>query len=431
MAATRAQSRRDFLKQTCNAGLALATPLLGSAWLTSAPLPDEKVDKRVRVGILHSLTGFLGMSESTLRDAELLAIDEINKAGGVFGKQIDPIVEDPESKFTDFFPEKAKKLLVKDEVVAVFGCWVSVARKNVLPIFEENNALLFYPVAYEGSECSKNVVYTGSLPNQQVLPAIDYLWDKLGKRKFYLIGSDYVYPRVVNYIVTEYLKKKYKADPVATTYVTLGHQEFEKSVADIVKAGPDVILNTIWGDSLVPFFDQFAKQGPGPDKMPVCLVQATEDDLRGLDPARVNGHLVASSYFQSVDSPKNKQFVSSFKKAYGKERVTNDAIEAAYFQVYLWKLAVEKAKSFQPDKVREALRGLEFEAPCGKVKVDEKNQHTWKPFRLGKIKDGQMEIIHTSSEAIAPDPYPQVAFPGWSCDWTKDGVTRGEAIKIR
>jgi urea transport system substrate-binding protein len=373
----------------------------------------------------------MAISETSLKDVELMAIEEINKAGGVLGKQIEPVVEDPESKFTDVFPDKAKKLLLKDKVAAVFGCWTSVSRKNVLPVFEENNGLLFYPVQYEGNECSKNVVYTGAAPNQQILPGVDWLL-KQGKKKFYLLGSDYIFPRTANLIIVKYLQSK-GMKPVAEEYTPLGHKEYATYVQDIKAKDPDVVFSTINGDSNVNFYNELANVGITADKIPVVAVSVGEDELRGLDPSKVKGHLAAWNYFQSIDTPKNKEFVQKFKAKYGQDRVTDDPIEAAYFQVYFWKLAVDKADSTDVDKVRAAIQegGIEFDAPGGKVKLDPKTQHTYKTFYMGKIGDDkQFAIVYKTPELIGPDPYPQVAFPGWHCDWTKGGVTKGKEVKI-
>jgi urea transport system substrate-binding protein len=395
----------------------------------------------IKVGILHSLSGTMAISETSLKDAEVMAIEEINEAGGVLGRKIEPIIEDPQSKFTDVFPEKAKKLLLRDKVAAVFGCWTSVSRQNVLPVFEKHNGLLFYPVQYEGNECSKNVVYTGAAPNQQILPAVEWLLKK-GYKKFYLLGSNYVFPRTANLIIVKHLESK-GLKPVAEQYTKLGHQDYANIVQDIKKAEPDVIFSTINGDSNVNFYKELAAQGitapddiekftPGGDKtkIPVIAVSVGEDELRELDPSTVKGHLAAWNYFQSVDTPKNKEFVKKFQDKYGKDRVTDDPIAAAYCQVYLWKLAVEKAKSTDVDNVREAIRGVEFDAPEGHVKVDPKTQHLYKAFRLGRIRaDKQFDIIY-ETPPLEPNPYPQIAFPGWGCDWTKGGVIEGKKVKI-
>ncbi len=431
-------TRRGFLKRTGQAGLTLAAaqalaPFVLSGCSSSGGKGGSS-GSTIKVGILHSLTGTMAISETSLKDVELMAIDEINKAGGVLGKQIEAVVEDPQSKFTDVFPEKAKKLLLRDKVAAVFGCWTSVSRKNVLPVFEENNGLLFYPVQYEGNEASPNVVYTGAAPNQQILPAVEWLMSTAGgsKKRFYLLGSDYIFPRTANLIIVRYLASK-KLDPVAEKYTPLGHLEYQNVVQDIKKAEPDVIFSTINGDSNVNFYNELAAQGITADKIPVCAVSVGEDELRGLDPSKVKGHLAAWNYFQSIDTPKNKEFVKKFKDKYGQDRVTDDPIEAAYYQVYFWKLAVEKAGTTDVDKVREALRSgaIEFDAPGGKVKVDPKSQHTYKYFRMGKTRDDkQFDVVYTSPALIEPDPYPQVAFPGWHVDWTKGGVTKGQEVKI-
>lgn len=384
----------------------------------------------IRVGILHSLTGIVAIEEKQLRDAELLAIDEINKAGGVLGKQVEPISEDPQSRFTDFFPLMARKLLVDDKVAAIFGCYVSVSRKNVLPVVEQNDGLLFYPAAYEGNECSKNVLYTGALPNQQVLPAVDWLVQK-GYRKFYLLGSNYIYPRTVNLIVRKQLEAKGLPAPIAEKYTELGGRNYEAIVKDICKAQSDVIISSLFGDSNLSFFNELAAQGikpgdvnsPGSKKdcIPVLALSVSEDELRDLRPDVVRGHLAARTYFQSLRRASNQDFVKKFRDRYGRDRVVNDMGAAAYAQIYLWKLAVEKAKSTATDDVRKALHGgITFDAPEGKIRIDPKTQHLTKYFRLGRIReDRQFDILYESPTAIEPDPYPQVAFPGRQCDWTK------------
>src|SRR5207244_1240103 len=286
---------------------------------------------------------------------------------------------------------------------------------------------LFYPVQYEGNECSKIVVYTGAAPNQQILPAVDWLMSPEGgsRKKFYLLGSDYIFPRTANLIIVKYLESK-GLKPVAEEYTPLGHLEYANVVQAIKKTEPDVIFSTINGDSNVNFYNELAAQGITADKIPVVAVSVGEDELRGLDPSKVKGHLAAWNYFQTINTPKNKEFVKKFKDKYGQDRVTDDPIEAAYFQVYFWKLAVEKAGSTDVDKVREAFKSnIEIEAPGGTVKLDPKTQHTFKRFLMGKIRDDkQFDIVH-STDLIAPDPYPQIAFPGWSVDWTKGGVTQG------
>jgi urea transport system substrate-binding protein len=402
----------------------LGVPLLALLSLTMSGCSKKSSDT-IKVGIMHSLTGTMAISETSLKDVELMAIDEINKAGGVLGKQIEPIVEDPASDFETGFPEKAKKLLLQDKVAAVFGCWTSASRKSVLKIFEDNNGLLFYPVQYEGNECSKNVIYTGAAPNQQILPAVDYLWKEMGKRKFYLLGSDYIFPRTANQIIIAHLKKKYMTDPVAEKYTPLGHKDYKSIVDDIRKRQPDVIFSTINGDSNINFYNELADAGITAKEIPVLAVSVAEDELRGLDKQKFQkfvGHLAAWNYFQSIDTPANKEFVKKFR-AWTKDesRVTDDPIEASYFMVYMWKNAVEKAKSTDVDKVREAIKDLVVDAPSGKVKVDGKNFHTWRPILIGRInQDAQFDILYRSKEWVRPDPYPPVAYP-YDCDWSRGG----------
>lgn len=428
---TGAMTRRGFLQRGGTA-LTLAaassvTPLVLSGCNRSAG------GNPIKVGILHSQTGTMALSESSLRDAELMAIEEINAAGGVLGRPIEAVVEDPRSREADLFPRKARKLLLEDKAAAVFGCWTSVSRKAVLPIFEEHNGLLFYPGTYEGNESSPNIVYTGAAPNQQILPAVDWLLSPAGgsKRRFFHIGSDFAFTRTAALIITKQLQSKGLA-PVGDVYLELGHKDFKTIVQEIKKANPDVIFSTINGDSNVYFYNELANQGITPDKIPVVATCVAEDEMRSLLPSRVKGHLAAFAYFQSLNRPQNKEFVARFKAEYGWDRVTTDTIEAAYYQVYLWKLAVEKAGSFDVDKVREAFRGgIEFDAPNGKVKVDPKTQHTYLSFRMGRVRDDrQFDVIYESPTWIEPEPYPQVAFPGWRCDWTKGGITKGAEVKI-
>jgi urea transport system substrate-binding protein len=416
---------------------AAATPAL-SASAAIAPLSFSGCGRSagaspIKIGLLHSQTGTMAMSESPLRDAGVMAVEEINAAGGVLGRPIEAVIEDTRSRFTDLFPKKARKLLADDKVAAVFGCWTSSSRKAVLPVLEKHNGLLFYPVQYEGNESSPNVIYTGAAPNQQILPAIDWLLSAPGgsRKRFYLIGSDYIYPRTANFIIVKYLSSR-GLQAVGESYTPLGHRDYKQAVEEIKKADPDVILNTINGDSNIAFFDELAARGISAQKIPVVSTSVGEDELRGIAPSRVKGHLAAWNYFQSVDTPRNKEFVSRFQDERGWDRVTSDPMEAAYFQIYLWKLAVEKAASFGVDNVRDALRtGIEFEAPGGKVKIDPKTQHTYKRFRMGRVRDDrQFDIIYEAPEWTEPDPYPQIAFPGWRCDWTQGGITKGPPVKI-
>jgi urea transport system substrate-binding protein len=315
----------------------------------------------------------------------------------------------------------------------VFGCWTSVSRKSVLPVFEKNNGLLFYPVQYEGEECSHNVFYTGAAVNQQAIPAVEYLMSKEGGgyKKFYLLGTDYVYPRTTNKILRAMLlAKKVPAANIAEEYTPFHHQDYQTIVGKIKKfsaGGGAAVISTINGDSNVPFYKEFANQGLRAEDAPIMAFSVAEDELRGMDTTALVGHLAAWNYYQSVDTPQNKQFVANFK-AYckrnnlpdGEKRVTDDPMEAAYFGVYIWKQAVEKAGSTDVDKVRKAVYGSEFLAPGGKIKMDEANHHTWKPVLIGEIlKDGQFKIVSRSKGLVKPEPWSEYTSPDKGCDWIK------------
>ena len=409
--------------------MAPLAPLMLTGCDSRAPEPST-----VKVGILHSQTGTMAISEISLVDMEMMAIEEINAAGGVLGRMIQPVIEDARSRSADIFPKKAAKLLVEDKVAAVFGCWTSASRIAVLPVFEEHNGLLFYPLQYEGNECSRNVVYTGLAPNQQIIPAIDWLvsGEGGGRRRFFLLGSDYVYPRTANYIVGKYVEQ-HGAEIVGELYTPLGGRDYKAVVDEIVAVNPDVIFSTLNGDTNVHFYRELANRGITPQQLPVFATSLGEDELRGILPADVEGHLAGWSYFQTVDTPANNSFVERFQAEHGEDRVVSDPMEAAYAQVYLWKLAVEKAGSFEVDRVLEAFNsGIEFDAPGGKIMVDPKTRHTYKPFLIGRIrKDRQFDIVYETPTWIKPDPYPALAFPGWQCDWTDGGVTAGEEVQIR
>ena len=376
----------------------------------------------VKIGVLHSLSGTMAISETSLKDVVLMAVEEINAAGGVMGKQIEPVVVDPASDW-DLFAEKAKDLITKEEVAVVFGCWTSVSRKSVLPVFEEHNSLLFYPVQYEGEEQSLNVFYTAATPNQQLIPAAEYMMEEVGAKKFYLLGTDYVFPRTANKVLKAYLKTKGVPDQnIVEEYTPFHHQDYQTIVGKIKKfaAGGDAcVLSTINGDSNVPFYKEFANQGLTSDDCPIMAFSVAEDELRAMDVPPLVGHLAAWNYFQSINTPENKKFVKNFKVFCeqnglpgGLKRVTDDPIEAAYFGVYVWKAAVEKAGSFDVDKVREAVYGLEFDAPGGKKMMHANNQHTLKPVYIGEIKkNGQFKIIYKSDGLVSPDSYSSYLHP--------------------
>lgn len=384
--------------------------------------PVNAGDGEVKIGILHSLSGTMAISETSLKDVVLMAVEEINASGGVMGKEIKPVVVDPASDW-DLFAEKAKDLIVKEEVAVVFGCWTSVSRKSVLPVFEENNSLLFYPVQYEGEEQSLNVFYTAATPNQQLVPAAEYMMEEIGAKKFYLLGTDYVFPRTANKVLKAFLKTKGVPDEnIVEEYTPFHHQDYQTIVGKIktFAAGGDAcVLSTINGDSNVPFYKEFANQGLTSDDCPIMAFSVAEDELRAMDVPPLVGHLATWNYFQSINTPENKKFVKNFKAFCeknnlpgGSDRVTDDPIEAAYFGVYVWKAAVEKAKSFAVDKVREAVYGLEFDAPGGKKMMHATNQHTLKPVYVGEIKkNGQFKIVYKSDGLVSPDSYSKYLHP--------------------
>ncbi len=372
--------------------------------LSSVSLAVMQDEGPIRVGILHSLSGTMSISETTVRDSTLMAIDEINAAGGIMGRMIEPIVEDGASDWPTF-AEKARKLLLEDGVAVVFGCWTSASRKAVLPVFEENNGLLFYPVQYEGLEMSPNIVYTGATTNQQIVPAVEYLLSQ-GKTKFFLLGSDYVFPRTSNTIIGAQLAAA-GAEVVGEEYVPLGGTEFSSILLRIQAAAPDVIFNTLNGDSNVAFFNQYSDAGYTAETLPTLSVSIAEEEVTGIGVENILGHLVSWNYYQTVDTPANATFVAAFQARYGENRVTSDPMEAGYFGVYLWKAAVEAAGSTDVDAVRAAINagGISTEAPEGFVELDALTQHTVKPVRIGIIRaDGLIDTI-SETEPVIPDPY--------------------------
>ncbi|MGL5879798.1 MAG: urea ABC transporter substrate-binding protein [Xenococcaceae cyanobacterium] len=383
----------------------------------------------IKVGILHSLSGTMAISETTVVEAEKLAIKEINEAGGVLGKKIEPIVEDGASDW-DIFKEKAEKLIDQDKVVTIFGCWTSASRKAVLDVFESKNHMLWYPVQYEGQECSKNVFYTGAAPNQQIEPAVDWLLKNKGKN-FFLVGSDYVFPRTANTIIKEQLKAK-GGKTVGEDYLPLGNTEVTAIITKIRQALPQggVIFNTLNGDSNVAFFKQLKGAGLTPDKYPVMSVSIAEEEVRQIGADYLVGHYASWNYFQSVDTPENKKFVEAFKKEYGADRVTNDPMEAAYIMVYLWKQAVEQAKTTDLEAVRTAAIGQKLAAPEGLVTMDA-SHHIYKTVRIGEVQpDGQFKIVFASDKPVQPLPWNQYVpdTKGFACDWSDSN--KGGKYKI-
>ena len=374
----------------------------------------------IKVGILHSLSGTMAISETTVVEAEKLAIKEINAAGGVLGKQIEAVTEDGASDWPTF-AEKATKLIDQDKVVTVFGCWTSASRKAVLPVFESKNHMLWYPVQYEGQECSKNIFYTGAAPNQQIEPAVDWLLENKGK-EFFLVGSDYVFPRTANNIIKAQLEAK-GGKTVGEDYLPLGNTEVTPIITKIKSALPNggVIFNSLNGDSNVAFFKQIQAAGLNSDKYPVMSVSIAEEEVRQIGVEYLKGQYAAWNYFQTVDTPENKKFVDVFKAEYGADRVTNDPMEAAYIMVYLWKQAVESAGTADDlEKVRMAAVGQEFAAPEGPVKMFP-NHHISKTVRIGQVRDdGLFDIVSATDAPVDPVPWNQYVAEtkGFACDWT-------------
>jgi urea transport system substrate-binding protein len=405
--------RRGFVKQ-----LALSAALATAGMLAGAPAFAADT---IKVGVLHSLSGTMAISETVLKDVTLMTIDEINAKGGVLGKKLEAVVVDPASNWP-LFAEKARQLITQDKVSVVFGCWTSVSRKSVLPVFEELNGLLFYPVQYEGEELSKNVFYTGAAPNQQAIPAVEYLMSKEGggAKRWVLLGTDYVYPRTTNKILRAFLKSKGVADTdIDEKYTPFGHSDYQTIVADIKKfsaGGKTAVVSTINGDSNVPFYKELGNQGLKATDVPVVAFSVGEEELRGVDANPLVGHLAAWNYFMSLKNPSNEAFKKQWaayakaKKLPGADKpLTNDPMEAAYVGIHMWAQAVTKAKTTDVDKVIAAVNGQTFAAPDGfTIKMDEKNHHLWKPVFIGEVqKDGQFNVVWKTKGPIRAQPWSQ------------------------
>ncbi|HDL7644360.1 TPA: urea ABC transporter substrate-binding protein [Yersinia enterocolitica] len=373
----------------------------------------------IKVGILHSLSGTMAISETPLKDMALMSIDDINAHGGVLGKQLEPVIVDPASNWP-LFAEKARQLLTQDKIAVVFGAWTSVSRKSVLPVFEELNGLLFYPVQYEGEEMSPNVFYTGAAPNQQAIPAVEYLLSEDGgaAKRFILLGTDYVYPRTTNKILRAFLHSKGIQDKdIDEVYTPFGYSDYQTIVSNIKKFSADgktAVISTINGDSNVPFYKELANQGIKATDVPVIAFSVGEEELRGIDTKPLVGNLAAWNYFQSVDNPTNKKFVEQWK-AYAKAHklpnadtaVTNDPMEATWVGMHMWAQAVEKAKSTDVDKVRAAMAGQTYPAPSGfTLTMDKTNHHLHKPVMIGEIEaDGQFNVVWQTDAPIRAQPW--------------------------
>jgi urea transport system substrate-binding protein len=419
-----------------------SAPTAAAPAAAQAPAPVAAVEDKtgpIKVGILHSLSGTMAISETSLRDVALMTIEEINEKGGVLGRKLEPVVVDPASNWP-LFAEKARDLIQNQKVAVTFGCWTSVSRKSVLPVYEELNGLLFYPVQYEGEESSFNVFYTGAAPNQQAIPAVEYLMGAKGggAKRWVLLGTDYVYPQTTNKILKYFLQSKgVKEEDIMVKYTPFGHSDYQTIVADIKKfaAGKrTAVVSTINGDSNVPFYKELGNQKLAASDIPVVAFSVGEEELRGIDTKPLVGHLAAWNYFMSMETPENKEFVAKWK-AYvkkanlpdGDKRVTNDPMEATYIGIKMWAAAVEQARTTNVDAVRQAVGGQKMRAPSGFVTtMDAANHHLHKPVVIGEVKaDGQFKIVWKTDGPIRaqawspfiPDSAKKVAdwtFP-WSC----------------
>ena len=404
-------SRRNFIKATA-VSIALAAAGFAS-------LPAIAADT-IKVGILHSLSGTMAISETALKETALMAIEEINAKGGVLGKKLEPVVVDPASNWP-LFAEKARQLLTQDKVAVTFGCWTSVSRKSVNPVFKELNGLLFYPVQYEGEELEKNVFYTGAAPNQQAIPAVEYLMSKDGgsAKRWVLLGTDYVYPRTTNKILRAFLKSKGVAEAdIMEEYTPFGHSDYQTIIAKIKKFAGEgkktAVVSTINGDSNVPFYKELGNAGLKATDVPVVAFSVGEEELRGVDTKPLVGHLAAWNYFQSIKNPENDKFIKQYRDWAKKQKlpkaetvVTNDPMEATYIGIHMWKQAVEKAKSTDVDKVIAAMAGQTFKAPSGfTIKMDEKNHHLHRAVFIGEVKgDGQFNVVWKTKGPVKAQPW--------------------------
>ena len=365
----------------------------------------------IKVGVLHSLSGTMAISETTLKDTMVMLIDEQNKKGGLLGKKLEAVVVDPASNWP-LFAEKARELIEKQKVAAVFGCWTSVSRKSVLPVFEELDSLLFYPVQYEGEESSKNVFYTGAAPNQQAIPAVDYLMNNIKVKRWVLAGTDYVYPRTTNKILEAYLKSKGVADKdIMINYTPFGHSDWQSIVSDIKKFGSagkkTAVVSTINGDANVPFYKELGNQGVTAESIPVVAFSVGEEELSGIDTAPLVGHLAAWNYFMSVDTEINDTFIENWHKFIKKEeRVTNDPMEAHFIGFQMWVKAVEKAGTTDPAAVQEAIIGITVPNLTGGYSAMMPNHHITKPVLIGEIQDdGQFEVVWQTKGLVVGDAW--------------------------
>jgi urea transport system substrate-binding protein len=412
--------KKPSVKRWLPALAATAAALIGATGAQAA-------EDTIKVGVLHSLSGTMAISETTLKDTVLMLIDAQNKKGGLLGKKLEAVVVDPASDWP-LFAEKARELLQKEKVAVVFGCWTSVSRKSVLPVFEELNGLLFYPVQYEGEESSRNVFYTGAAPNQQAIPAVDYLMNEVGVKRWVLAGTDYVYPRTTNKILEAYLKSKgVKSEDIMINYTPFGHSDWQSIVAEIKKFGSagkkTAVVSTINGDANVPFYKELANQKISAEDIPVVAFSVGEEELSGIDTKPLVGHLAAWNYFQSIDSPANAEFIKQWK-AWIKDpkRVTNDPMEAHVIGFNMWVKAVEKVKTTDVDKVIDALVGIEVPNLTGGMAKMLPNHHLTKPVFIGEVRaDGQFDVVWQTPDLVPGDAWSDY-LPG-SQDIEADWVT--------
>jgi len=403
--------RRQFLKTSAGIVAASYAP-----WSSNVFAEDKTP---IKVGVLHSLSGTMAISETALKNTALMTFEEINGKGGVMGRPIEAVVVDPASNWP-LFAEKARQLITQDKVTVVFGCWTSVSRKSVLPVFEELNNLLFYPVQYEAEELSQNVFYTGAAPNQQAIPAVEYLMSDEGggAKRWFLLGTDYVYPRTTNKILRAFLKAKGVAEKdIEEIYTPFGHSDYQTIVGNIKKfaaGGKTAVVSTINGDSNVPFYKELGNQGLKATDVPVVAFSVGEEELRGIDTKPLVGHLAAWNYFMSLKNPQNEAFIKLYKDWAKKNNVpnldtvvTNDPMEATYVGIHMWKQAAEKAKSVEVDKVRKAVQGQTFKAPCGfTLEMDKTNHHLHKPVFIGEItSNGQFNVVWKTKGPIRAQPW--------------------------
>ena len=388
-------SRREILKS------AAAVSAAGS----SALMRPAAAQDTVKLGILHSLTGTIALAEASIVDAEKLAIDEINAGGGVMGKKIEPVIEDGASDWPTF-AEKTKKLLQRDKVAAIIGCYTSASRKAVLPALNQLHGLLYYPTYYEGQEIDKSVIYTSQEATQSVIAAIEWMAKQKGK-KFFLVGSDYIYPRTCNKIARPTIARV-GGSVLGEEYAPLGHTEFSSIINKIKSAKPDWIYSTVVGGSNVAFYKQLKASGLDGEKQNLLSTVVSENEIDGIGKENAVGYYACMGYFQSLKNPQNEKFVKAIKAKYGADRVVGDPMECAYNAVYLWKMAVEKAKSFDVDKVIAASSGLAFDAPEGQIRIHATNHHVAKKVRVGRARaDGQFDIVYESA-VIEPNPFPKL-----------------------